>query len=101
MTYLLDDLQKHRLVSRRPDPSDRRARQVILTKTGAARLASLADEVARVESHLLAGFSADEAATLRTLLARAARASETHNTLETACEIAQTIDAAATPASAG
>jgi DNA-binding MarR family transcriptional regulator len=100
MTYLLDDLQKHRLVSRRPDPSDRRARQVILTKTGAARLASLADEVARVESHLLAGFSADEAATLRTLLARAARASETHNTSETACEIAQTIDAAATPAPA-
>jgi DNA-binding MarR family transcriptional regulator len=92
MTYLLDDLQKHRLVSRRPDPADRRARQVILTKTGAATLARLADHVGRVEANLLSGLSAADAATLRMLLARAARASESHDPSETACEIAQSLD---------
>lgn len=38
MTYLLDDLEAHELVSRRPDPRDRRARQVLITDTGRTRL---------------------------------------------------------------
>ena len=32
MTYLIDDLEKAGLVERRPDPADRRARQVLLTE---------------------------------------------------------------------
>ncbi|WP_367048704.1 MarR family winged helix-turn-helix transcriptional regulator [Streptomyces sp. Je 1-332] len=34
MTYLLDDLEAHTLVTRKPDPRDRRARQVLITDTG-------------------------------------------------------------------
>ena len=34
MTYLLDELEGADLVARRPDPADRRARQVLLTDTG-------------------------------------------------------------------
>lgn len=34
MTYLLDDLEAHELITRRPDPRDRRARQVLLTDAG-------------------------------------------------------------------
>jgi DNA-binding MarR family transcriptional regulator len=94
ITYLLDNLQKHRLVSRRPDPRDRRARQVILTATGIKTLTKLADEAARVEEHVLGGLSAADAATLRVLLTRAARASESQDLSETACEIAQSLDSA-------
>ena len=39
MPYLLDDLEAHELVTRRPDPRDRRARQVLITDTGRTRLA--------------------------------------------------------------
>lgn len=94
MTYLLDDLEKHRLVSRRPDPADRRARQVVLTTTGTKKLARLAEEVTHAEARLLAGFSTEEADALRRLLVRAALATESHDTSETACEIAQSLPSA-------
>jgi hypothetical protein len=65
-----------------------------LTATGIKTLTRLADEAARVEAHVLAGLSADDAETLRVLLSRAARASESHDLTQTACEIAQSLDAA-------
>jgi DNA-binding MarR family transcriptional regulator len=70
MTYLVDDLEKAGLVERRPDPVDRRARQVLLTAAGEATLAEATARLAEVESAVLAGLDADEVATFRRLLDR-------------------------------
>jgi DNA-binding MarR family transcriptional regulator len=72
MTYLLDALEKAELVSRRPDPQDRRARQVVITAAGTRALAQARQQVAAAEAQLLAGLSADEALTLRDLMRRLA-----------------------------
>src|SRR5689334_9183337 len=41
MTYLVDDLTEAGLVVREPDPNDRRARRIVVTDAGSARLAEL------------------------------------------------------------
>src|SRR5215469_9338582 len=41
MTYLLDKLENAGLIERRPDPRDRRARQIVATATGRERLEDL------------------------------------------------------------
>jgi DNA-binding MarR family transcriptional regulator len=73
MTYLLDDLETHHLVSRTPDPRDRRARLVLITDTGRDRLHHVRRSLATAEGRLLAGLDAHEAAQLRTLLSRVAQ----------------------------
>ncbi len=70
MTYLVDDLEKAGMVIRRPDPADRRARQVVLTAKGTRTLRSAAARIDEVERDVLGGLSDDEATTFRTLLAR-------------------------------
>jgi len=45
MTYLLDDLEAARLIERRPDPTDRRARRLVATQLGTALLATLNDRL--------------------------------------------------------
>lgn len=72
MTYLLDDLEAARLLERKPDPEDRRSRQIVLTPKGRRRLAELTDRIAAVESGLLADLTPPEAGQLRELLSRAA-----------------------------
>lgn len=72
MTYLVDDLEQAAMVERRPDPADRRARQVVLTPTGREVLAEAADRIRAVESSVLSALSDDEAAVLRRLLVSAA-----------------------------
>lgn len=76
MTYLLDDLEAHELVTRRPDPRDRRARQVLLTDTGRARLKQVRLSLAAAEARLLADLDDEDAGRLRTLLARVARTAQ-------------------------
>jgi DNA-binding MarR family transcriptional regulator len=76
MTYLLDDLEAHELVTRRPDPRDRRARQVLITDTGRARLAQVRHSLAAAEGRLLSDLDVHDAAQLRTLLARVARTAQ-------------------------
>lgn len=70
MTYLVDDLEKAGMVSRRPDPADRRARQVVLTATGDRTLRTASARIAEVERDVLGGLTDDEAALFRSLLAR-------------------------------
>jgi DNA-binding MarR family transcriptional regulator len=73
MTYLLDDLEKHGLTTRRPDPRDRRARQVLITDEGRVRLAEARRRLSLAEAELLADLDAVDTARLRGLLMRVAR----------------------------
>lgn len=70
MTYLVDDLEKAGLVTRRPDPADRRARQLVLTAKGTKALRALSKRIGDVERDVLGGLSDDEAQVFRSLLAR-------------------------------
>jgi DNA-binding MarR family transcriptional regulator len=60
MTYLLDDLEKAGLIERRPDPQDRRARQIVATASGRERLDHLDQRMEAAELHVLAGLDAEE-----------------------------------------
>jgi DNA-binding MarR family transcriptional regulator len=90
MTYLLDDLERAGLVERRPDPADRRARRVVLTEAGNARLCDVERRLRRVEEHLLGPLEPAERDTLRTLLQRVAVASGEERV--DACEVAADMD---------
>lgn len=76
MTYLVDDLERAAMVERRPDPADRRARQVVLTATGRDVLATASDRIRAVEASVLSALSDEEAAVLRRLLVSAAADAE-------------------------
>lgn len=84
MTYLLDDLERAGLVERRPDPADRRARRVIATDKGHARLAEVRERLVLAEDHVLAALDEPERRTFRDLMRRIA----THaNTLDPASSL--------------
>lgn len=72
MTYLVDDLEQAGMVQRRPDPADRRARQVLLTDAGREVLAAATERIRAVEASVLGGLSDDDAQVLRRLLVSAA-----------------------------
>lgn len=72
MTYLLDDLEAEELIVRRPDPSDRRARQVVLTGAGRERLGDVRSRLGIAEEELLRDLSDGDAISLRALLSRIA-----------------------------
>lgn len=76
MTYLLDDLEAHGLVSRKPDPRDRRARQVLITDTGRTRLNEVRRSLAAAEARLLTDLGDQDAEQLRALLSRVARTAQ-------------------------
>jgi DNA-binding MarR family transcriptional regulator len=71
MTYLVDDLVEAGLVERRPNPADRRQRQVVATDRGARAVAELCRRVDAAEDDLLGRLDGDERATLRRLLSKA------------------------------
>ena len=73
MTYLLDDLEAQQLVTRRPDPRDRRARLVLMTDTGRARLQQVRQSLNAAEAVLLADLNDQDEEQLRTLLSRVAQ----------------------------
>jgi DNA-binding MarR family transcriptional regulator len=72
LTYLLDDLERLGLLSRRPNPQDRRARHVILTNEGRSQLQRVRTELAAAESRLLMELSEQQRAQFRDLLAQVA-----------------------------
>jgi DNA-binding MarR family transcriptional regulator len=84
LTYLLDDLEQHKLIERRPDPADRRARRIVLTRTGESVLAKHGKRLAAAEQHALRGLDAREQEILRDLLWRASAAG---TGAESACDI--------------
>jgi DNA-binding MarR family transcriptional regulator len=72
MTYLLDGLEGLDLLSRRPNPKDRRARHVTLTDEGRAQLQHIRAEIAAAESRLLVELTEEQRAEFRELLAQVA-----------------------------
>ncbi len=79
----IDDLEQRRLVERRADPDDRRARVVQSTEAGAALAARAAETVAQAEAALLGEFDDADArqvkAVLIALLARTAHSDSMHS----------------------
>jgi DNA-binding MarR family transcriptional regulator len=71
---LLDELEAAGLVTRTPDPTDRRARIVSLTAAGSERHQAARAAIRTMEDELLAGLPATERARLRRTLARLADA---------------------------
>jgi DNA-binding MarR family transcriptional regulator len=71
---LLDELEADGLVTRAPDPADRRAKVVTLTPAGRARQAAAQRAIRAMEDALLAGIGATERTRLRRTLARVAAA---------------------------
>ena len=72
MTYLIDDLEQAGLAERRADPGDRRARRLVLTDAGRARLCALERGLQEAEEGLLAILEPAERTTLRRLLRQVA-----------------------------
>lgn len=87
MTYLIDDLAEAGLVERRPNPQDRRQRQVVATAAGTRAVADLCEHVRTVEESLLGSLDASERALFRSLLAKAVSGRDAVD----ACEVAETL----------
>ena len=67
---ILDGLEADGLISRRPDPTDRRARVIELTAQGRAKHAALQAEIRRMEDEVLSDLSVSERTTLLAVLPR-------------------------------
>jgi MarR family transcriptional regulator, organic hydroperoxide resistance regulator len=68
-TFIVDKLEKQELVKRRPHPTDRRARQLVLTPKGSALRGKLLELL--MQDSPLAGLSPQEQDALHDLLQRA------------------------------
>ena len=84
LTYLLDDLENCKLIERRPDPTDRRARRIVVTRKGETVLRQLGERLAAAEQHALRGLDDADQKALRDLLWRASSAVATG---ESACTV--------------
>jgi DNA-binding MarR family transcriptional regulator len=65
---LIDELEKGKLIERRPDPHDRRRYNVTLTQTGRRMMLLLRRDGAELEEEMLKGLDAEERASLHGLL---------------------------------
>ena len=74
MTAVLDALQAEKLVVRVPDPNDRRARLVRITKRGEQRLKRAQNSLHDAEEYLLGPLGGDERTVLRRLISQVASA---------------------------
>jgi len=86
MTYLIDDLVEAGLVERRPNPVDRRQRQIVATSGGREALATLCQRVVEAETAVLGALNDDERQLFRRLLNKAACGSDLDHSVD-ACEI--------------
>jgi DNA-binding MarR family transcriptional regulator len=73
---LLDELERDGLLTRRPDPADRRARLVQLTPSGERLLKAARADIREMEAVLLDNLAPADRATLLTVLPRLVRGPE-------------------------
>ncbi len=69
---VLDALEADGLITREPDPNDRRARLVRITAEGERRHGAAVADIRAMEEELLGGLAAEERATLLAVLPRLA-----------------------------
>ncbi|HEY0449511.1 MarR family winged helix-turn-helix transcriptional regulator [Actinophytocola sp.] len=93
LTYLLDDMERADLVARKPDPADRRTRQIVATEPGRALLCRLEERLAHAEAHILAGLPGDEQQTLKALLTRLAAHANALDPVDSTCAVVEDISA--------
>jgi DNA-binding MarR family transcriptional regulator len=93
MTYLLDDLEAAKLIERRPDPADRRARRIIATEQGNELLASLNDRLRAAEAHLLAPLGIEKHDSFRAQIRLLATRLDAVDAPDSACDLADEVDA--------
>jgi DNA-binding MarR family transcriptional regulator len=97
MTYLLDDLENAGLVERRADPADRRARRIVATGHGQARLAELDTQLRRAEEHVLAALAEGDRDTFRDLLRQIATHAHAQDPVASRCQVVQEVAEACPP----
>jgi DNA-binding MarR family transcriptional regulator len=71
VVLLLNELESDGFIERRRDPADRRRHVVVMTAAGERALPATERRLESLEDRMLPGLSADERATLRSLLGRA------------------------------
>jgi DNA-binding MarR family transcriptional regulator len=102
LTYLIDDLERLNLVTRRPDPADRRSRLVVATGQGRAAWQQRQDALRHVEAHVLSPLSPADTTTFLALLQQLACQAQALDPLSNLCEVALQVqpagDAPARPA---
>ncbi|HEY2719716.1 MAG TPA: MarR family transcriptional regulator [Solirubrobacteraceae bacterium] len=75
MVAVIDELQERGLAERRPDPQDRRARQVFLTEQGEQALERIRGLAANLQREFFGALSTEEQKTLHALLRKLAGSS--------------------------
>jgi DNA-binding MarR family transcriptional regulator len=93
MTYLLDDLEAARLIERRPDPADRRARRVVATRHGTELLTELDGRLRTAEAYLLAPLDQEACESFRAQVRLLATRIDALDPLDSPCELAEEVDA--------
>ena len=93
LTYLLDDMERADLVARKPDPADRRTRQIVATEPGRALLRRLTEQLELAEAHILAGLPAEDRVTLKSLLTRLATHANALDPMPDACAVVEDLKA--------
>jgi DNA-binding MarR family transcriptional regulator len=93
MTYLLDDLEAAKLIERRPDPTDRRARRVVATQLGTELLETLNDRLRAAESDVLAPLDREARETFRAQVRLVATRADPLAPPSTACDLGQGVGA--------
>ncbi len=73
MTALVDGLESAGLLDRRPDPDDRRARQLVITDAGLQALYQARQRLDLAEQRLLAPLTPTESSAFRAMIARIAQ----------------------------
>jgi DNA-binding MarR family transcriptional regulator len=93
MTYLLDDLEAAGVIERRPDPADRRARQVVATQKGTELLTELDGRLRTAEAYLLAPLDQESSESFRAQVRMLATRLDALDPLDSPCELADEVDA--------
>jgi DNA-binding MarR family transcriptional regulator len=70
MAALLGRMERDGLISRKPDPNDKRSSRIVLSAKARARVPKAKERLQEVADRAIAGFGEDERATLMALLRR-------------------------------
>jgi DNA-binding MarR family transcriptional regulator len=89
LTYLIDDLERFGLVERRPNPDDRRNRQIWPTERGAEALDIFESRLDAAETHVLSALSESDRETFKALLRQVASHVNAADPVGSACEVVE------------